>query len=142
MGTTCPKIRSLTVKILTLNINSIRAHVESFMDILESGEYDTILVQELKCENACFPHNLFDSFGYNVNFIRRFLRRLKKLSEFNNALTRNLTALSRSKIDLAPNFRGELERFLSSQLKLIPRIKYALTSKAFKQKNWETIRAC
>ena len=54
------------MKILTLNINSIRAHVESFMDILRKNEYDTILVQELKVENANFPHNLFDEYGYNV----------------------------------------------------------------------------
>lgn len=54
------------MKILTLNINSIRAHAASFIDILRTGEYDTILVQELKCENSCFPHNLFDEYGYNV----------------------------------------------------------------------------
>ena len=54
------------MKILTLNINSIRAHVESFMDILRAGEYDTILVQELKVENANFPFMLFDEFGYNI----------------------------------------------------------------------------
>ena len=54
------------MKILTLNINSIRAHIESFLDILKSGEYDTILVQELKVETAAFPHNLFDEHGYNV----------------------------------------------------------------------------
>ncbi|MBR2412674.1 MAG: exodeoxyribonuclease III [Alphaproteobacteria bacterium] len=54
------------MKILTLNINSIRAHVESFLDILRKGEYDTILVQEIKVENANFPHMLFDEFGYNV----------------------------------------------------------------------------
>lgn len=54
------------MKILTLNINSIRAHIESFIKILESGEYDTILVQELKVETANFPYNLFDSYGYNL----------------------------------------------------------------------------
>lgn len=54
------------MKILTLNINSIRAHVESFIDILRGGEYDVILVQELKVENASFPHNLFDEYGYNI----------------------------------------------------------------------------
>ena len=54
------------MKILTLNINSIRAHIESFMDILRKNEYDTILVQEIKVENANFPHNLFDEFGYNI----------------------------------------------------------------------------
>ena len=54
------------MKILTLNINSIRAHAESFIDILRGGEYDTVLVQELKVETAAFPHNLFDEYGYNV----------------------------------------------------------------------------
>lgn len=54
------------MKILTLNINSIRAHAESFIDVLKSGVYDTILVQELKVENAAFPHNLFDDYGYNI----------------------------------------------------------------------------
>ncbi len=54
------------MKILTLNINSIRAHITSFMDILRTGEYDTILVQELKVENQNFPFVLFDEFGYNI----------------------------------------------------------------------------
>lgn len=54
------------MKILTLNINSIRAHAESFINILRAGEYDTIMVQELKVENALFPHNLFDDYGYNI----------------------------------------------------------------------------
>ena len=54
------------MKILTININSIRAHIESFIDILKSGEYDTILVQELKVETAAFPHNIFEEYGYNI----------------------------------------------------------------------------
>ncbi|MDR1361423.1 MAG: exodeoxyribonuclease III [Rickettsiales bacterium] len=54
------------MRLLTLNINSIRAHIESFMDILRSGAYDVILVQELKVETGAFPHNIFDEFGYNI----------------------------------------------------------------------------
>ncbi len=54
------------MKILTLNINSIRAHAESFIEILRKSEYDTIMVQELKVETAAFPHNLFDEYGYNI----------------------------------------------------------------------------
>lgn len=54
------------MKILTININSIRAHAQSFIDILRGGEYDVILVQELKVEDAAFPHNLFDDYGYNI----------------------------------------------------------------------------
>ena len=54
------------MKILTVNINSIRAHAVAFINILKTGEYDTILVQELKAENAAFPHNLFEEYGYNI----------------------------------------------------------------------------
>ena len=54
------------MKILTVNINSIRAHIGGFLAILESREYDVIAVQELKCEDAAFPHILFDSLGYNI----------------------------------------------------------------------------
>ena len=54
------------MKILTLNINSIRAHAASFIDILRGGEYDVIMVQEIKVEDAAFPHNLFDEYGYNI----------------------------------------------------------------------------
>lgn len=54
------------MKILTLNINSIRAHAESIIDLLRRGEYDTLLIQELKVDNANFPHNLFDEYGYNI----------------------------------------------------------------------------
>lgn len=54
------------MKILTLNINSIRAHAASFIDILRSAEYDVIMVQEIKVEDAAFPHNLFDEYGYNI----------------------------------------------------------------------------
>lgn len=54
------------MKILTININSIRAHAQSFIDILRGGEYDTVMVQELKVETGAFPHNLFEEYGYNV----------------------------------------------------------------------------
>lgn len=54
------------MKLLTLNINSIRAHMDSFMKIAQSGDYDTILVQELKVEDQLFPHIVFEHLGYNI----------------------------------------------------------------------------
>jgi exodeoxyribonuclease-3 len=36
------------------------------LEILKKGEYEVILVQELKVETANFPHNLFDEYGYNI----------------------------------------------------------------------------
>jgi exodeoxyribonuclease-3 len=40
--------------------------MDSFMKIAESGEYDTILVQELKVEDHVFPHIVFEHLGYNI----------------------------------------------------------------------------
>lgn len=54
------------MKLLTLNINSIRAHMDSFMKIAQNGDYDTILVQELKVEDQLFPHIVFEHLGYNI----------------------------------------------------------------------------
>lgn len=54
------------MKILTLNINSIRAHAESFIEVLHEKKYDVILLQELKVQTADFPHNLFDEHGFNI----------------------------------------------------------------------------
>ena len=61
------------MKILTLNINSIRAHAESFLDILRRGEYDTILVQELKVETANFPHMLFHHKAHQSKLDQQFV---------------------------------------------------------------------
>ncbi|MCL1891961.1 MAG: exodeoxyribonuclease III [Alphaproteobacteria bacterium] len=54
------------MKILSLNINSIRAHMDSFMKIAESREYDVILLQELKVEDHGFPFIVFEHLGYNI----------------------------------------------------------------------------
>jgi len=40
--------------------------MESFMKIAESGEYDVILLQELKVEDHVFPHIVFEHLGYNI----------------------------------------------------------------------------
>jgi exodeoxyribonuclease-3 len=60
------RLKGVLVKLLTLNINSIRARIDSFLKIAESGEYDTILLQELKVEEHIFPHIVFEHLGYNI----------------------------------------------------------------------------
>jgi exodeoxyribonuclease-3 len=56
----------LFMKIMTLNINSIRAHAESFIKVLTERRPDAVLVQETKVEDHVFPHILFEHLGYNV----------------------------------------------------------------------------
>ncbi len=57
------------MKILTLNINSVRARAEMLIKTLKSGEYDTILLQETKVENSSFPFILFEDLGYNIKIM-------------------------------------------------------------------------
>ncbi|MCL1785811.1 MAG: exodeoxyribonuclease III [Alphaproteobacteria bacterium] len=54
------------MKILSININSIRAHAEGFLDSLRAINPDTVIVQETKVEDHAFPHILFEHLGYNV----------------------------------------------------------------------------
>ncbi|MDR1826341.1 MAG: exodeoxyribonuclease III [Rickettsiales bacterium] len=54
------------MKILSININSIRARIEAFIGLLESGEFDVVCVQEIKVDDVNFPHNLFEASGYNI----------------------------------------------------------------------------
>ena len=54
------------MKLITININSVRAHVEALLKILESNKYDVVLVQELKVEDGAFPHVLFEHTNYNI----------------------------------------------------------------------------
>ena len=93
------------MKILTLNINSIRAHIESFMDILKNGEYDTVLVQELKVENANFPHNLLDDFGYNIKVFGQ--------KSWNGVATFSKTSIEDTILGM-PNYPDTNARFMES----------------------------
>jgi exodeoxyribonuclease-3 len=54
------------MKIATFNVNSLRAHVQNFLDWLNTAEPDVVLVQEVKATDDQFPHILFDSLGYNI----------------------------------------------------------------------------
>lgn len=54
------------MKILSVNINSIRAHAENFIESLRQIGPDVVLVQETKVEDHAFPHILFEHLGYNV----------------------------------------------------------------------------
>jgi len=54
------------MQILTLNINSIRAHAQCLLSTIRELNPDVILLQELKCTDEQFPHILFEHLGYNI----------------------------------------------------------------------------
>lgn len=54
------------MKIASFNINSIRAHLENFLNWIDTTSPDIILLQELKCIDEQFPSFLFEERGYQI----------------------------------------------------------------------------
>ena len=54
------------MKIVTWNINGIRARLPIVLDWLKQNQPDIIGLQEIKCQNENFPTMEFEELGYNV----------------------------------------------------------------------------
>jgi exodeoxyribonuclease-3 len=54
------------MKIVTWNVNSIRARLENVTDWLKENQPDVVLLQEIKCEESSFPKSPIEDLGYNI----------------------------------------------------------------------------
>ena len=54
------------MKIVTWNVNSIRARLENITDWLRANHPDVVLLQETKCQDHDFPLEAIEDCGYNV----------------------------------------------------------------------------
>ena len=54
------------MKIVTWNVNSIRARLPNVLDWLTVNKPDVVLMQEIKCETSVFPMMEFAAAGYRV----------------------------------------------------------------------------
>ena len=54
------------MKIITWNVNSIRARLENVTQWLQEGRPDVVLLQEIKCEEKDFPRGPMEDLGYNI----------------------------------------------------------------------------
>lgn len=54
------------MKIVTWNVNSINARLETVLEWIDSHRPDVLLLQELKCTNSAFPAQPFEERGYNL----------------------------------------------------------------------------
>jgi exodeoxyribonuclease-3 len=55
-------------KIVTWNVNSVRARLEILTNYLDIKKPDIIAIQETKVVDEDFPANVFKDLGYNVEF--------------------------------------------------------------------------
>ncbi len=54
------------MRIVSWNINSVRARSENFLQFVNRTHPDIICLQEIKCQNKDFPQNLADDCGFNA----------------------------------------------------------------------------
>ena len=54
------------MKIVTWNVNSIKARLSIVVNWLRENTPDIVLLQEIKCENSAFPSEVFEDLGYNI----------------------------------------------------------------------------
>lgn len=54
------------MKIITWNVNSIRARLENVVEWLREAQPDIALLQEIKCEEKDFPNGPLEDLGYNI----------------------------------------------------------------------------
>lgn len=52
------------MRIATWNVNSIKARLDAVRDWVAAGNADVICLQEIKCEAAQFPSDVFEELGY------------------------------------------------------------------------------
>ena len=53
------------MKIISWNVNSVRARIENIKNYIKDSSPDVLLLQEIKTQNENFPSGEFDSLGYS-----------------------------------------------------------------------------
>ncbi len=56
----------MVFKIATFNVNGIRARLEPVVSWLQKHDPHVLCLQEIKCEDKNFPHQVFQELGYNI----------------------------------------------------------------------------
>ncbi|MDR1236049.1 MAG: endonuclease/exonuclease/phosphatase family protein [Holosporaceae bacterium] len=54
------------MKIISWNVNSIRARIENFLEVAQRENPDIFLLQETRVEDSVFPMSYFEDLGYNI----------------------------------------------------------------------------
>ena len=53
------------MKIVSWNVNSVRARIENILNYIKDSKPDVLLLQEIKTQNENFPSEIFKENGYN-----------------------------------------------------------------------------
>ena len=53
------------MKIISWNVNSVRARIENILNYIKDSNPDVLFLQEIKTQNETFPFEVFKNIGYN-----------------------------------------------------------------------------
>ena len=53
------------MKIISWNVNSVRARIENILNYIKDSQPDLLFLQEIKTQNENFPYETFKEIGYN-----------------------------------------------------------------------------
>ena len=53
------------MKIVSWNVNSVRARIDNILDYIKEVNPDILLFQEIKTQDENFPYDIFKKFNYN-----------------------------------------------------------------------------
>ena len=53
------------MKIISWNVNSVRARIENILNYIKDSKPDILFLQEIKTQNVNFPSETFKEYGYN-----------------------------------------------------------------------------
>ncbi len=53
------------MKIISWNVNSVRARITNIFDYIKKSNPDILLLQEIKTQDINFPYEDFKNIGYN-----------------------------------------------------------------------------
>ena len=57
------------MKIISWNVNSVRARIENIKNYIKDSDPDILLLQEIKTQNENFPTDEFKNLGYVLSLI-------------------------------------------------------------------------
>ena len=53
------------MKIISWNVNSVRARIDNIIDYIKDSKPDVLLLQEIKTQEETFPKEIFKDIGYD-----------------------------------------------------------------------------
>lgn len=95
------------MKLVTWNVNSVRARLTNITEFLDAEKPDIIGLQELKCQDEQFPLEAFEELGYNVSiFGQKSYNGVALLSKYPlNDVVKGI-----------PHFEDEQSRFIAADV--------------------------